>query len=444
VIVGAGFGGLAAAGGLANAPADVVVVDRSNHHLFQPLLYQVATAGLAPTQIASPVRGILARQANARVLLGEVTGVDVAAKQVRLAGRALGYDQLILATGASHGYFGHDERAAWAPGLKTLDDALELRRRVLLAFERAELAEDEASRERLLSFAIIGAGPTGVELAGAIAELARRALTRDFRAIRGRMAKVFLVEAGSRVLPTFPEPLSDYARRALEGLGVTVCLGEAVAACNGCGVTLGGEVIPAGTTIWAAGVMASPAAEWLQVTRDRAGRTIVARDLSVPGAPDVFVIGDAAHVDEAGAPLPGLAPVAKQQGAYVARVISARLSGATAPAPFRYRSSGSLATVGRKAAVVATGRLQLKGPVAWLLWSVAHIWFLIGFRNRIAVALDWVWAYLTFERGARLITGCTRGAAGCEPGSPMLRAAAEPQHRIVAPAENAWKRSPGG
>jgi len=425
VIVGAGFGGLSAAKALAGVPADVVLADRSNHHLFQPLLYQVATAGLAPTQIATPIRSILADQANVRALLGEVTGVDLAAKEVHLGARRLGYDQLILATGASHSYFGHEEWAPSAPGLKNLDDALELRRRILLAFERAELETDEAARARLLTFVVIGAGPTGVEMAGAIAELARRALARDFRAIRGHMAKVVLIEAGPRVLPAFPEPLSLYAKRALEGLGVTVRVGESVTDCRHHGVALGNEVIPAATVIWAAGVMASPAATWLQTATDRAGRAVVAPDLSVPGHPEVFVIGDTAHVDAGGTPLPGVAPVAKQQGAYVASAIAARLSGRTAPPPFRYRSSGALATIGRKAAVVDMAGLQLKGPLAWLLWSVAHIWFLIGFRNRLAVTLDWTWAYLTFERGARLITGCTRDPGLCDTSVASRRRAAE-------------------
>jgi NADH dehydrogenase len=424
VIVGAGFGGLSAARGLAKADAEVVVVDRANHHLFQPLLYQVATAGLAPTQIASPVRSILADQANARVMLGEVTGVDLAAREVRMGARRLGYDQLIVATGASHSYFGHDEWAAFAPGLKSLDDALELRRRILLAFERAELAEDAAARRRLLTFVVIGAGPTGVELAGAIAELAHRALARDFRAIQGHMAKVVLVEAGPRVLPAFPEALSSYARQVLGRLGVTVRTGCAVTACDAAGVALGDEVLNAATVIWAAGVTASPAADWLGVGKDRAGRAVVSPDLSLAGHPEVFVIGDTAHVDAGGAPLPGLAPVAKQEGGYVASVVRARIEGRASPAPFRYRSSGSLATIGRKAAVVAMGGLRLKGASAWLLWSVAHIWFLIGFRNRLAVTLDWAWAYLTFERGARLITGCTRDPGLCETSAPKAQAAA--------------------
>jgi NADH dehydrogenase len=405
VIVGAGFGGLSAAKALAKAPAEVLVIDRKNHHLFQPLLYQVATAGLAPTQIANPIRSILGPQANARVILSEVTGVDLGRREVVLKDRRIGYDQLVLATGAAHSYFGHDDWAAAAPGLKTLDDALDLRRRILLAFERAELEQDPDERARLLTFVVIGAGPTGVELAGAIAELAQRALARDFRAIRGHMAKVVLVEAGPRVLPSFPAPLSAYAAGALEKLGVGVRLGHAVTGCDAAGVELGGERIEARTVIWAAGVKSSPAAHWTGAASDPAGRAVVAPDLSIPGAPEVFVVGDAARLEGARGPLPGLAPVAKQEGAYVGRLIERRLRGRRAPGPFRYLDSGALATIGRQAAVVAMGALRLTGFPAWLLWSIAHIYFLIGFRNRLAVTLDWAWAYLTFERGARLITG---------------------------------------
>jgi NADH dehydrogenase len=406
VIIGAGFGGLAAAKALAGAPAEVMVVDRSNHHLFQPLLYQVATAGLAPTQIANPVRSILGPQANARVILGEVTGVDVAARTVTLGDRRLAYDHLVIATGAAHSYFGRDDWAPVAPGLKTLDDALDMRRRILIAFERAEVESDPAERERLLTFVVIGAGPTGVELAGAIAELARRALARDFRAIRHAMAKVVLVEAGPRALASFPAGLSAYAQRTLKQLRVTVRLGTRVTDCDACGVTLGGERIEARTILWAAGVQASPIARWTGAKADAAGRVVVTPGLTLPGRDEVFVIGDAAHVQAGGGrPLPGLAPVAKQQGAYVAVAIRRRLAGAASPRPFRYRDVGALATIGRQAAVAAIGRLRLTGALAWLIWSVAHVYFLIGFRNRIAVTLDWAWAYVTFDRGARLITG---------------------------------------
>ena len=422
--IGAGFGGLSAARALAGAPAEVVVIDRSNHHLFQPLLYQVATAGLAPTQIASPIRSILGPQANARVILGEVTGVDVASRTVSLADRSLAYDHLIIATGAAHSYFGHAEWASVAPGLKSLDDALGIRRRVLLAFERAEVETDPAERERLLTFVIVGGGPTGVELAGAIAELARRALARDFRTIRHAMAKVDLVEAGPRVLPSFPAPLSAYASRTLARLGVDVRLGKAVTDCDVGGVTLGDERIQARTILWAAGVLASPAAAWTRAEADRAGRVVVTPRLTLPGHDEVFVIGDAAHFDVGEGPLPGLAPVAKQQGAYVAAAIRHHLAVEGPSPPFRYRDAGALATIGRQVAVAAFGRLWLTGALAWLLWSIAHIYFLIGFRNRIAVTLDWAWAYVTFERGARLITGARPAREATLP-PPAARPAAK-------------------
>jgi NADH dehydrogenase len=405
VIVGAGFAGLSCAKALAKADVDLLVVDRSNHHLFQPLLYQVATAGLAPTQIATPIRSILADQANVRVILAEVTGVDTARRRVTFDSGEAAYDHLVLATGATHGYFGRDDWAAHAPGLKSIDDALELRRRILLAFERAELETDSAEQAALLTFVVVGAGPTGVELAGTIAELARRALARDFRAIRMAMAKVVLVEAGPRVLPAFPPALSAYAERALAKLGVTVRTGQAVTACDETGVTLGPEHIPSRTLLWAAGVMASPAAAWLGADKDRAGRVVVSPELTVQGYGEVYVIGDAACVGGAAGVLPGLAPVAKQEGAYVGRRIARLAAGRLPGPPFAYTDTGSLATVGRRAAVIAYGRMRLKGAPAWLLWSVAHVYFLIGFRNRLAVTLDWAWAYLTFERGARLILG---------------------------------------
>jgi NADH dehydrogenase len=406
VIVGAGFGGLSAARGLAGVDADITLIDRKNHHLFQPLLYQVATAGLAPNQIATPIRTIVRHQANTRAILAEISAVDPVSKQVITGGRPTSYDILILATGATHAYFGHDDWAAHAPGLKSLEDAIELRRRVLTAFEAAETACDAAERRRLLTFAVIGAGPTGVETAGAIAELAHRALTRDFRAIQDSMARVLLIEAGDRVLPTFDPALSAYAARALTRLGVEVKTREPVTALDDRGLQAGDERIESATVIWAAGVKASAAARWLGLEGDRAGRVEVNPDLSVPGAPDVFVIGDTAKVTGPdGKPVPGVAPAAKQQGEYVAKVIAARLAGRPAPGPFRYADFGSLATVGRRAAVVQLGRFQLRGTLAWLFWCVAHIYFLVGFRNRIQVGLDWLWSYLTFERGARLITG---------------------------------------
>lgn len=407
VIVGAGFGGLALAKDLADTACDLTLIDRRNHHLFQPLLYQVATAGLAPTQIASPIRGVVRKAANIRVILGEVAGVDRERRQVALSDRVIAYDILVLATGATHAYFGHDDWEAFAPGLKTLEDAIDVRRRVLLAFERAELCDDPAERERLLTFVIIGAGPTGVELSGAIAELAKRAITADFRVIQGAKARVYLVEAGPRVLSAFPAHLSAYAARALEKLGVTVTTGQAVTAIDALGVELNGATrIEARTAVWAAGVRASPAGAWVETERDRAGRAMVGPDLAIAGEPDIFVIGDAAHaVTASGQPLPGVAPVAKQQGEYLARLIKARLTGRPAPGPFRYKDYGNLATVGRQAAVVAIGRASLSGFIAWLFWGAAHVYFLIGFRNRIAVTLDWLWAYITFDRGSRLITG---------------------------------------
>jgi NADH dehydrogenase FAD-containing subunit len=406
VIVGGGFGGLSAARALRSAPVRVTLIDRRNYHLFQPLLYQVATAGLSPAQIASPIRAILRHQANATVLLGHVTGVDVAGRAVLIGDRRIGYDELVIATGARHAYFNHDEWERWAPGLKKIDDATDIRRRILLAFEHAENSDDPADRQRFLTFVVIGAGPTGVEMAGAIAELARRALKADFRTVDPRLARVVLVEAGPRVLAAFPEALSKAAVAALERLGVEVRLGVPVGCCDASGVVIGEERIEAGTLIWAAGVMASPAAKWLDAERDRAGRVMVGPDLTVPGHPEIFVVGDtAAATGPGGRALPGIAPVAKQEGAYVARVIAARADGRATPGPFHYRHLGSLATIGRRSAVVDFGRVRMRGYVAWVLWGLVHIYFLIGFRNRIAVMLDWLWAYVTFQSGARLITG---------------------------------------
>jgi len=407
VIVGAGFGGLSAAAALAKAPVRVTLIDRRNHHLFQPLLYQVATAGLSPNQIATPIRSIVRFAANTHVVLDEVTGLDVRRGEVVLGGRRIGYDWLILASGARHAYFGHDAWEAHAPGLKTLDDALDIRRRVLLAFERAELEEDEAERARLMTFAIIGGGATGVEMAGAIAELARRALAKDFRRIDPHTARIVLIEAGPRLLPAFAEDLSGTARRSLTRLGVDVRLNTAVTDIDAAGLSLGAERLGCRTVVWSAGVAASPAAAWTGAMTDRAGRAVVRDDLTIEGHKNVFVIGDCASIVGAdGRPLPGVAPVARQQGAYAAKTICNALAGVQARAPFRYRDVGMLATIGRKAAVADFGRgIRLKGFIGWIVWSVAHIYFLIGFRNRIAVSLDWLWSYLTFERGARLITG---------------------------------------
>jgi len=406
VIVGAGFGGLAVAGRLGRFDADITLIDRQNHHLFQPLLYQVATAGLSPADIAWPVRHLLRRQANTRVLMGEVTAVDTAARRVVLDSGPVPYDLLVLATGATHGYFGNDEWAPHAPGLKTLDDATAIRRRILLAFERAEMASDPAEARRLLTVVIVGGGPTGVELAGAVAELSRRALARDFRAIDPRQTRVVLVEAGPRLLAGFPESLSAYTQRALERLGVEVRLGRAVTHCDAGGVRLGEQALAAGTVVWAAGVAASPAARWLGVASDRAGRVPVRPDLRAPGHDDIWVIGDTALArNPDGATLPGIAPVAKQQGAFVAGEIAARLAGRSGAGVFVYRDRGLLATIGRKAAVIAWRKLRLTGWPAWWLWGAAHVYFLVSLRNRLIVVTQWLWSYALFERGARLITG---------------------------------------
>ena len=406
VIIGGGFAGLTTAIALRNLPLRVTLIDRRNYHLFQPLLYQVATAGLSPADIASPIRAILNRQRNTTVLLGKVIGVDVTNRSVLLDDRRLSYDQLVIATGARHAYSGHEEWERFAPGLKKIDDATEIRGRILLAFELAENSRDPLERQRLLTFVIIGGGPTGVEMAGAIAELARRALSTDFRNIDPRSARIVLVESGRRVLAGFPESLSAAAKRGLERLGVTVILGTRVARCSLHGVMIGSEPIDAATLIWAAGVMASPAAKWLAAEQDRVGRVLVEPDLTVKGHPEIFVIGDTASVTgPGGMPLPGIAPVAKQQGRYVARVIAARTSGRSTPSVFRYRHRGTMATIGRKSAVVDFGYFRLSGLVAWLLWGLIHVYYLVGFRNRMVVILSWLWAYVTFERGARLITG---------------------------------------
>jgi NADH dehydrogenase len=405
VIIGAGFGGIEAVRALARAPADVTIIDQNNHHCFQPLLYQVATAALSPADVAWPVRHILHGQKNATVLMARVTAVDTAKKLVALEGAAsVAYDVLVLATGATHSYFGHDEWAECAPGLKRIEDATRIRRRILLGFEQAELATDEAERQRLLTFVIVGAGATGVEMAGAIAEIARQTLAKDFRRIDPRTARIILLEAGPRVLPTLPQDLSDYASRTLERMGVEVRTGTRVTGCDTRGVTLEQGRIDAGTVIWAAGVIASPAAQWLNAEHDRAGRVMVGPDLSVPKLPDVFVIGDtAAFRDDKGQPLPGMAPPAKQMGRYVGKLIAARLKGQSLP-PFRYHHPGDLAAIGRRSAVVKLGRIHLKGFVAWLFWALVHIYFLIGLRHRFIVAFTWFWDYITFQRGARLIT----------------------------------------
>ena len=406
VVVGAGFGGLEFTRAMGGAGADITLIDRRNHHLFQPLLYQVATTSLATSEIAWPVRHLLRRRRDVTTLLATVTAVDTGGKRVLLAdGGSIPYDTLVLATGARHAYFGRDEWEPFAPGLKTLEDATTIRRRILLAFERAEQEEDPAIRQALMTLVVIGGGPTGVELAGTIAELARETLRGEFRNIDTRQTKVVLVEAGERVLSAFDPKMSAYAKKALERLGVTVELGKPVSEVTAEGVTFGGRFLPARTTLWAAGVAASRAAEWLGAPADRAGRVIVEPDLSAPGHPDIFVIGDTAAISQPdGRPVPGVAPAAKQQGRHVAATVRKRLAGDDRPRPFIYRDDGQLATIGKRAAVVAFPWISLTGWPAWWLWGVAHIYFLIGFRNRLAVSLNWLWIYVTGQRSARLIT----------------------------------------
>jgi NADH dehydrogenase len=406
VVVGAGFAGLEVAKALSNAEADVTVIDRQNHHCFQPLLYQVATAALSPADVAWPVRSILSRNRNTRVVLAELRGVDpVAGEVITDTMPPLNYDFLVLATGATHSYFGRDEWALFAPGLKRVEDATDIRRRLLVAFEKAEIEQDTFEQERLLTFIVVGAGPTGVELAGALAEVAHCVLARDFRRIDPRSSRIVLIEAGPRILPTLPADLSDYARQALEGKGVTVRTSTMVTMCDQAGVeTEGGEKIKAATILWAAGVKASAAAAWIGAEADRAGRIKVNPDLSVPGHANIFAVGDTAmaqQIDDR--PVPGIAPAAKQMGRYVGRLIASRINARPPPAPFRYRHFGDLATIGRRAAVMSVGKIRLRGFVAWLVWSIAHVYFLIGARNRLSVAFDWIWEYVTLQRGARLI-----------------------------------------
>jgi NADH:ubiquinone reductase (H+-translocating) len=402
VVVGAGFGGLWAVKTLSRAPVDIVLIDRQNYHLFQPLLYQVATAELSPAEIAEPIRSIVGTYRNVTVMLGRVTGVDTKVQHVLTeAGHDVPYDYLILATGARHAYFGHDDWEKFAPGLKLIEDATEIRRRILLAFEHAENETDAAERRRLMNIVVVGGGPTGVEMAGAIAELVRFALAKDFRNIDPRTARIILVEAGPRLLSALPPDLSEEAKHRLEKLGVEVRLNAAVTDVNAEFVEVGNTRIDTRT-----GIQASPAGEWLGAKCDRAGRIIVDSDLSVPDHPEIFAIGDtAAAFDKAGRPLPGVAPVAKQQGVYIAELIRQRVRGRTSVKPFRYRDYGNFATIGRKAAVIDFGWIHMRGLIAWILWSFAHIYFLIGFRNRVIVAVQWLWAYFTFQRGARLIVG---------------------------------------
>ena len=404
VVLGCGFAGLWAAQGLKRAAADVTVIDRTNHHLFSPLLYQVATAGLSAPAIAAPIRHILAGQRNTTVLLGDVKGIDVTRRNVQLEdGTAVPYDRLIVATGATHSYFGNDAWAPFAPGLKTLDDAFEIRSRILLAFERAERETDPVRRAAWLTFVVIGAGATGVELAGTLAEIARHTLKGEFRRFDPRLARVVLVEGTDRVLPPYPPALSERARLQLERLGVTVWLGRRVTGVDAGGVTLGNDRLEARTVIWAAGVASSPLGRALGAPLDRAGRVLVEPDLSVPGHPDIYVAGDLAAVTSGGKPVPGIAPAAKQMGRHAARnVILSLKDGKTEP--FRYRDYGQLATIGRAAAVVDMGRLRLSGFFAWIVWLVAHIYFLINFRNRVVVMVDWASSYWTYNRYARIFT----------------------------------------
>jgi NADH dehydrogenase len=403
VIVGCGFGGLFAARALRKAQAEVTVLDRTNHHLFQPLLYQVATAGLAAPAIAEPIRRTLAKQKNATVLFGEAQRVDVAARKVVLEnGDELTYDRLILAPGATDSYFGHDEWRAHAPGLKTLDDAFEVRRRILLAFEQAERESDPVKRAAWLTFVVIGGGATGVEMAGTLAEIARHTLKGEFRRFDPRNARVMLVEGMDRVLPPYPPDLSERARVQLERLGVTVWLGRRVTGIDAQGVALGGDRVEARTVVWCAGVAASPLGATLGVPLERGGRVIVEPDLSVPGHAEIQVVGDLAALPSHQPPVPGVAPAAKQMGRHAARNLMASLSGKPTR-PFRYRDYGQLATIGRSAAVAMFGKVHISGWLAWVTWLTAHVYFLIGFRNRLVVLIDWAWAYWTFERSARIV-----------------------------------------
>ena len=405
VIVGAGFAGLKLAHDLKGAPVRITIIDQRNHHLFQPLLYQVATTLLATSEIAWPIRRLFADRREVTTLLGVVEGVDREKRQVLLRdAEPVPYDTLVLATGARHAYFGHDEWEPSAPGLKTLEDATTIRRRILLAFEKAEVTSDPEARRALMTFCVIGGGPTGVELTGIIAELAQKTLPREVRQIDTRESKVILVEAGPRVLPVFPPELSAYAENALRKLGAEVRTGAPVTTVDDTGIRIGEDFVPARTVIWAAGVQASHAARWIGAPADRAGRVMVGPDLTVPGIEDVFVIGDTAHVVSGGKPVPGVAPAAKQQGAYVAKVIRARLAGKPAPGPFAYSHLGNLATVGRSAAVIDFERVKLTGWLAWWIWGIAHIYFLIGTRSRLAVSISWMWSFISGSHSARLIT----------------------------------------
>jgi NADH dehydrogenase len=406
VIIGAGFAGLEAARVLSRAAVDIVLLDKKNHHCFQPLLYQVATAALSPADVAWPIRSIVSGQENVSVIMADVCAVDKKSKIVTTKeGDRFLYDYLVIATGAYSSYFSHPEWAEYAPGLKTIEDATRIRSKILTGFERAEKSTLQAEIRKFMTFVVVGAGPTGVELAGSIAEIAHSVLVRDFRKINPQSARVLLVEAGPRVLPSFPADLSDYTKRILSDIGVEVLTGLAVTGCDDQGVSLaGGERIESACVLWAAGVKASPAAEWLGIEGDRAGRVPVNEFLQLPGNADVFVIGDTASVCSGGKPVPGLAPAAKQMGQYVGKHIARIVPGYKSARPFVYRHQGDLATIGKMSAVVAFNRTKLKGYIGWLVWSIAHIYFLIGARNRAVVAINWLWEYLTFQRGARLIS----------------------------------------
>jgi len=410
VIVGAGFGGLKAARALAKQPVRVTVIDRRNHHLFQPLLYQVATAGLSGTDITSPIRHILSDQPNTEMLMAEVKSVDTQRQTVHISDmltnkeHTISYDYLIIATGSQENYFGHDEWKTLAPSLKSIEDAIEIRRRILLAFESAELEPDPEKRPALLTFVLVGGGPTGVELAGAIAELARRSLAREFRNIHPEDARIILVEGEPQILATFPRKLAQKAEKELARLGVEVRTASRVESIEDGTVVIAGERLTARTILWTAGVRASDAGRWLGALTDRAGRVLLEPDLTVPGHRNIFVVGDTAGVSQRGKPLPGLAPVAIQQGRYAASAIARQVAGKQPPRPFHYLNKGNLATVGRSFGIVDIGPIRTAGFFAWILWLVVHIFFLVGFRNRVSVFLQWAWSYLTFQRGARLIT----------------------------------------
>jgi NADH dehydrogenase len=429
VIVGAGFGGLAAAKALRNTPASVILIDRANHHLFQPLLYQVATSVLAPGQIASPIRGILRRQKNATVILGEVTGIDKDKKCVSFSDAdrenvPIHYDYLVLATGVTHSYFGHNEFSQYAPGLKTLADAVAIRNKILQAFEQAEAEEDPSRHRDLLTFILVGAGPTGVEMAAALAVLVRSPLQSEFRRIDPASARIVLVDMAPRALPTFSEDLSTAAKGRLQKLGVEVRLGHSVDLIDADGIVVAGERIVSKTVIWTAGVAPSPAGKWLNVATDRAGRVRVQPDLSVPGHPEILVVGDTASLDQNGKPLPGVAQVALQQGRYAGKLIHNRIVGGPTPKPFKYFDKGSMAVVGKGFAVLQTGKIHLSGFSAWLAWAAVHLQFLATSSLRVSVFVQWVWTYFTGQRGSRLIVNDQGSDKGTRPAEPPLGATA--------------------